>query len=338
MSVTALELALEERFTIARSSTDVARNVLVTVSHSGATGIGEAGPAERWDEDVASVIAQLEDVDLDALAEPFDLEGVTNLLPPGSARAALDIAVHDLAARLAGISVAELLGVGGRVLPPTSVTVPIADPERMRARAERLARHPILKVKVGFDGDVAAVAAIRDVYGGTLRIDANEGWRDADAAVGRLRALEAYDVELCEQPIRAGDHAALGQVAAGTSIPVFADEDVSTATDVAALAGVVDGVNLKLRKAGGIRETVRAINTARAVGLRVMLGCDLESGVAATAQASVAALVDLADLDGPLLLSADPFPGVTYANGVMTLPDGPGLGVVDIGGRLGAPA
>jgi L-alanine-DL-glutamate epimerase-like enolase superfamily enzyme len=196
----------------------------------------------------------------------------------------------------------------------------------MVGRAETLRDHPVLKMKVGFDGDVDAVAAVRRVYTGAIRIDANEGWDEATARA-RLGELESVGVELCEQPIPAGDPEAMARVARATSIPIYADEDVGTAADVARLAHAVDGVNLKLRKAGGIRETVRAIATARAHGMGVMLGCDLESGVAATAQASVAALVDHADLDGPLLLERDPYPGVAYRRGEMSLPQGPGLGV-----------
>lgn len=326
LDVTALELPLAERFTIARQTWDSTTNVFVTLRFAGVAGVGEAAPAERWGETVASVVAQLEELEPAELRNPFNLEGVRELLPPGSARAALDIALHDLAGKIAGLPVCKLLGAKDRPLPPTSVTVPIAAPEIMARRAAGLADHPVLKVKVGFEGDVDAIAALRRAYRGTLRIDANEGW-SADEAIERLARLESHDIELCEQPIPAGDHDALAKVTGSTSIPIFADEDVGTAADVAALAGVVDGVNLKLRKAGGIRETVAAIAVARAHGMKVMLGCDLETGIAATAGAHVAGLVDHADLDGPLLLASDPFPGVAYENGVMTLPDIPGLGV-----------
>jgi L-alanine-DL-glutamate epimerase-like enolase superfamily enzyme len=206
------------------------------------------------------------------------------------------------------------------------VTVAIGDHAGMVQRAAAYSGHPAVKMKVGFEGDVDAVRAAREVFDGSIRIDANEGWSEEEA-VSRLAALEPLGIELCEQPVRAGDHGALARVTASTAIPVFADEDVCTGADVAALAGVVDGVNLKLRKAGGIRETVRAISVARALGLKVMLGCDLESGVAATAQAHVSPLVDFADVDGPLLLAEDPWPGVSYARGQMTLPARPGLGV-----------
>jgi len=320
-----VELALKERFTIARESWVSSHNVFVTVRWGDAAGSGEVAPADRWDETVPSVVADIHAARLDELAGPFDLEGLSLLLPPGAARCALDIALHDLAASLAGVSVAEMLGIGGRVLPPTSVTVPIADAGAMQDRARSLADHPVLKMKVGFDGDVDAVGAVREVYTGALRLDANEGW-GPDEAAGRLKALEPFGIELCEQPIKAGQHKVLRRLTEATAIPLFADEDVADSADVARLAGVIDGVNLKLRKAGGIRATVAAIATARALGMKVMLGCDLESGIAATAEANVAALADYADLDGPLLLRSDPWPGVSYDRGIMTLPPGPGLG------------
>jgi L-alanine-DL-glutamate epimerase-like enolase superfamily enzyme len=322
-----VELELTHRFVIARETWDIARNVFVHLRYEdGTAGIGEVSPDERWGETPDSVSAELEKADLERLAGPHDLEGMLDVLPAGSARCALDIALHDLAARKVGLSVAELIGAGGRPVPATSVTLSIQSPEEMVERARLYSDHPILKMKVGFDGDVDALAAVRSVFGGQIRIDANEGW-DVLTAIERLGQMERFDVELCEQPIHADDHDGLSEVTSSTSIPIYADEDVRTSADVAELAGHVDGVNLKLRKTGGIREMLRAIATARAHGLGVMLGCDLESGVAATAQASIAALVDKADIDGPLLLADDPHPGVAYDRGRVTLPPGPGLGV-----------
>ena len=320
----ALELA--EPFEIATARWETADNVFVEVRAGEVTGAGEASPDDRSGESVESVCADLAAVDLTRLEGPLDLESAQGLLPPGSARCALDIALHDLAARTLGISVSALLGLRTDGLPPTSVTLPIDSPDRMVERARRFSDHPVLKMKVGFDGDVDAVGAVRDVYTGALRIDANEGW-ERDDAIERLRAMERFEVELCEQPVRRDRRDDLAAVTRATSIPIYADEDVRTAGDVVALAGVVDGVNLKLRKCGGIREAVKAIAVARAAGLGVMLGCDLTSGVCATAEARVAALVDHVDVDGPLLLARDPYPGVAYDRGRMTLPDGPGLGV-----------
>jgi L-alanine-DL-glutamate epimerase-like enolase superfamily enzyme len=322
-----LDLPLSERFTIARGAWDATRNVFVTLRFAGVVGLGEASPDDRWGETVESVTSQLDKVDLAQLRNPFNLEGVLDLMPAGAARAGLDIALHDLAGKIAGLPVCKLLGTKDRPLPPTSVTVPIAAPNEMAARARSLADHPVLKVKVGFDGDVDAVAAIRDVYDGAIRIDANEGW-NLEQATARLEQLARFDIQLCEQPVPAGNHDALATVTERSPISVFADEDSCTAADVARLAGVVDGVNLKLRKAGGIREAMRAVAVARAHGMKVMLGCHLETGIAITAAAHLAGLVDYADLDSPLLLAEDPFPGVRYNKGQMVLPDVPGLGVV----------
>ena len=326
MEVRVLRLALREPFRIARARWEHADNVFVALSYGDVVGWGEASPDEHWDESVESVSDQLRGVDLDRLHGPLDLEGVTELLPPGSARCALDIAAHDLAARLAGLRLDAFLGLEGRLLPPTSVTLPIAERGEMVAKARSLAEYPVLKMKVGFDDDVATVAAIREVFRGTLRIDANEGW-DLEEAVERLNAMEAFAIELCEQPTPAGDPVTLAKVTESTSIPIFADEDVCTSEDVVRLAGAVDGVNLKLRKTGGIREAIRAMAVARAHGLKVMLGCDLHSGVATSAGAQLGSLVDHLDMDGSWLLAHDPFPGLRYEAGRIVLPQGPGLGV-----------
>ncbi len=326
LEVTPLELPLAQRFAAAGQSWDVARNVFVTLRFASVAGVGEASPDEDSDESVWSVIEQLEAIDPRDLVNPFNLEGVLDILPAGSARCALDIALHDLAGKIAGLSLTKLLGVKGRVPAPTSVTLPIASVDEVVERATALADHPILKMKVGFDRDVDAVARVREVFKGILRLDPNRGW-DKKEAIQRLKRFERFDIELCEQPIAAGHHDDLREVAESTTIPIFADEDVCTSQDVGALAGVVEGVNLKLRKTGGIREALRAIATARAHGLRVMLGCDLVSGIGATAEAHLAPLVDHLDIDGPLLLKEDPFPGVTYDKGHIEVPDLPGLGV-----------
>jgi L-Ala-D/L-Glu epimerase len=326
LTASAQRLPLKESFTISRMTWDEAENVFVRLTWDGVTGWGEVSPDEHWGDTPASVVRDLEAVELGRLKGPFDLEGIGDLCRSNAARCALDIAMHDLAAKCAGITVGEMLGVGSRSLPETSVTVPITEVAGMVDRARKLADHPVLKMKVGFEGDVEAVRAVRGVYKGRIRIDANEGW-DTSSAVERLGDLARFDIELCEQPIPSGALDDLRRVTESSPIPVFADEDVGPATDVARLVGCVHGVNLKLRKTGGLREFVRAAAVARVHGLQVMIGCDLESGIAATAQAHVSPLADYADLDGPLLLAQDPYPGVTYRRGTMSLPTGPGLGV-----------
>ena len=321
-----VDLPLAERFTIARQTWTVATSLYVKVTYGEACGWGEVQPADRWDETPRSALEQVMGVDLAAFAGPFDLESLGEVLPAGSARCALDIAFHDLAAKLAGVSVREFVGLGGRTPEPTSVTVGISDPSKMLERTQKLADYPIIKTKVGFDGDVDAIRSMREVYGGRLRVDANEGW-DVDDAVDRLQALAEYDVELCEQPIRAGNLDGLRKVREASPIPVYADEDVCDSRDVARLHGSVDGVNLKLRKTGGLREFVRCVGVARTLEMGVMIGCDLESGVAITAGASVAPLADFVDLDGPLLLAEDPCPALEYDGADLRIPERPGLGL-----------
>ena len=272
-----------------------------------------------------SVRTQLENLDLKLMSSPFELETLSYLLPAGGPLRPSISRCTISQPSMAGLSVRQLLGLD-ETIRTTSVTIPITDAGRMVQRALRYSDHPSLKMKVGFDGDVEAVRAVRNGILGAIRIDANEGWT-TEEAVTRLRQLESLNIELCEQPIPADNYEDLSFVAACTSIPVFADEDVSTAADVVKLAGIVDGVNLKLRKAGGIREIVKAANVARAHGMGVMIGCDLESGIAATAGAQIAPLFDFVDLDGPMLLATDPYPGVQYRRGTLALPDGPGLGV-----------
>ncbi|HEX3328167.1 MAG TPA: dipeptide epimerase [Actinomycetota bacterium] len=322
-----IESRLREPFSISSATWNVAESVFAIVRRGELAGVGEVCTDPRYTQDsAANITTTLENVSLDRLGGPFDLEGIDDLLPVGTARCALDIALHDLAAQEAGISVAELLGLGGRRLPATSVTIPISSVQHMQERAVEWKDHPIIKMKVGFDGDVDAVRAVREVFPGAIRIDANEGW-DKHTAIEKLNELARFDIELCEQPVPAGHHNDLREVAAASPIPVFADEDVNTAADVWHLADVVDGVNLKLRKTGGIREALRAVHVARAVGLKPMLGCDLETGVGTTAQASIASLFDHVDVDGPIAMAEDPFPGVTYDNGQLILPGGAGLGL-----------
>ncbi|MDQ4142280.1 MAG: dipeptide epimerase [Actinomycetota bacterium] len=323
--VKAIDLPLAEKFVIARESWYAASNVFVAVAFGDEFGVGEVSPDAHWGETVQSVITQLENVDLKLMSSPFELEVLSYLLPAGSARSALDMAMHDLAAKMAGISVRQLVGLDDTPK-TTSVTIPITETSRMVQRAMLYSDHPTLKMKVGFEGDVEAVAAVRKVFKGEIRVDANEGWTTTEA-VTKLRRLQTLNIELCEQPIPAGNHDDLRFVSACTSIPVFADEDVSTAQDVAKLVGVVDGVNLKLRKAGGIREIIRAATVARAHGMGLMIGCDLESGIATTAGAQIASLFDFVDMDGAMLLANDPYPGVRYRRGLLELPEGRGLGV-----------
>lgn len=325
LEVTTLELPLAERFTIARQSWDSTDSVIVRLSYRDGFGVGECQPAERWNESIDATVDALRNVDVKSFGVPEQLDVLDEVLPAGAARAALDLAMHDLAAKRAGQTVRAFLNVTAEP-PPTSMTVWITDEDAMLARVSRLRDAPIIKAKVGFEGDVEIIAKIRNVYANALRIDANEGW-EPDEAIEKLQQLERFDIELCEQPIPGGRYEELARVSASTSIPVLADEDALTAEDVSDLRGKVDGVNLKINKTGGLREAMKAVGIARELGMRTMLGCNLESGIGLSAGAQIAGEFDHVDLDSVTFLARDPFPSVSYDRGRLVLPAGPGLGV-----------
>jgi L-Ala-D/L-Glu epimerase len=328
ISVEPMELPLVHVFKIARGEEAIARTAVVYVRAGDREGIGEATPVERYGESVESVTEYFE-THPPAADDPFALESLLHAGIPASARAGLDLALHDLIGKETGKPLYALLGLDPSRTPLTSFTIGIADPETTLRKVDEAAKYPILKVKLGTrtpPEEVEMVAAIRDRYRGTLRIDANEGWGVEDAIV-TLRELQRYDIEFCEQPVAAGNPHWLRAIRDRVDIPIVADEDCLVASDLPALYGCVDGVNVKLAKTGGIRGALAMIHTARAMGLRVMLGCMIESAVAATAAAHLSPLVDWADLDGPLLISRDPFTGVRYEGAKLVLPDAPGLGV-----------
>ncbi|HSC72722.1 MAG TPA: dipeptide epimerase [Gaiellaceae bacterium] len=331
MEVTAriATIELAETFVISRTSQDTAEVVQVELRHDGVSGFGEAAPIERYGESAQSALQYLEDLG-DALGDdPFALERIGGRLEPRewAARSALDAALHDLQGKLTGLPVWRLLGLR-RQGPPTSWTIWLGDPDEMAARAGKVAdRFLRLKLKLGArDGrDVERVRAVREVTGAPLQVDVNEYWT-VDEALDTLPQLADLGVQYCEQPLPAGDPDG-ARLKAASPIPVYVDEDCHRLDDVAACAQRAHGINIKLAKSGGIREAVRMAHAARAVGLGVMLGCMIESGLGIAAAAQVASLCDHVDLDGNLLLAHDPWPGVELVDGVQLPANEPGLGV-----------
>jgi L-Ala-D/L-Glu epimerase len=321
-------LQLAQTFVISRETQDTADVVHVEVRHGDVSGFGEAAPIERYDESAESALAYIEEHS-DVLGnDPFALDEIESRLPPRewAARSALDAALHDLQGKLTGLPVWRLLGLR-RVGPPTSWTVWLGDPDDMARRAEQAGRFRRLKLKLGArDGrDVERVRAVRSVTDVPLQVDVNEYWT-LDEALESLPQLAELGVEYCEQPLPAGDVGG-AQLKGQSPIPIYLDEDCHRLGDVAACADRAHGINIKLAKSGGIREAVRMANAARALGLGVMLGCMIESGLGISAGAQVASLCDHVDLDGNLLLADDPWPGVDFHDGVQVPSDQPGLGV-----------
>jgi L-alanine-DL-glutamate epimerase-like enolase superfamily enzyme len=325
-----VRLELAETFVISRESQDWADVVHVTIEHDGRVGRGEAAPIERYDETAESALAFVEAHARLVGEDPFALEEIGMQLAEidgeQAAKSAIDAALHDLQGKLLGVPVNRLLGLP-REGPPTSWTVWLGDPDDMARRAEVAApRFRRLKLKLGGgDGlDVERVRAVRSVTDLPLMVDVNEWW-SLDEAVAACEELTSLGVEYVEQPLRQGDPGGT-ELRRRSPLPIYVDEDCHTLTDVAACAEIATGVNIKLAKSGGIREAIRMTHAARALGLGVMLGCMIESGLGIAAGCAVAPLCDHVDLDGNLLLASDPAPGPSLVGGVQVPSEGVGLG------------
>jgi L-Ala-D/L-Glu epimerase len=321
-------LPLEEPFVIARDTTTEAEVVWVEIEHEGERGYGEGAPIERYEESAESAVAYVEELAGSLEDDPFAIEEIMVRLPPReyAARSAIDAALHDLCGKLTRLPVWRFLGLW-RAGPPTSWTIGLGSPDEMARKAERASGFDGLKLKLGGrDGlDVDRVAAVREVWPGAIRIDVNEYWT-LDEALESLPRLAELGVEYCEQPLVAGD-ADGARLKADSPIPIYVDEDCHTLGDVAECAERAHGINIKLAKSGGIREAIRMAHAARALGLGVMLGCMVESGLGIAAGASIASVCDHVDLDGNLLIAHDPWPGVQLVDGVQLPSESPGLGV-----------
>jgi L-Ala-D/L-Glu epimerase len=324
-----LDLRLRHVFRIARGASEVRYNLLVEAEADGRVGLGEAAPILRYGEDRESAVRAVDQMATRiGDARLFSLAARRAAVPSqSSAEAAVDMALHDLAAQRMQVPLFEMLGLDPADTPQTSFTIGLDTPEVVAAKVREAWNYPILKVKMGSDDDRAVLEAVRDVTDRPLRVDANEGWTAA-GAIERLEWLARLGVEFVEQPLPARMIAETRELRRHSPLPFYADESVHRAADIPALAGAFDGINIKLMKCGGIAEALRMIAVARAHGMKVMLGCMIESSVAITAAAHISPLVDTADLDGNLLLESDPYVGATVRAGRIVLPERPGLGVI----------
>lgn len=325
--LSSLELPLVHPFKITRSEESTTKSALFRLRWGELEGLGEASPIARYGESVASVLAYFAAHPPQG-NDPYLLDELLKTIPL-AARCGLDLALHDLIGKDLGKPLYALLGLDPRKTPVTSFTIGIGEPELTLQKVAELGDHPIAKVKLGLGNEIETIELIRSKYTGTIRIDANEGWT-AESAVGILKELKRFEIEFCEQPVPAGHPEQLRYIRERTSIPIVTDEDSLTAADLPKLQGSVDGINIKLVKCGGIRGALEMVHTARAMGLKIMLGCMVESAILATAAAQLSPLVDWADIDGPFLTATDPFDGVQYRHGKLALPDRPGLGVREI--------
>jgi L-Ala-D/L-Glu epimerase len=335
-----LHLSLRDPFRIARSDHDAGHAVTTVIVRlrddrfPGIVGLGEGYPDRFYGETVETMAAVLPLL-LAAVGEPEPTPGgllaasermAAAIAHHGGAKCALDIALHDLVGKVTGRSVRDLLELPG-LIPPTDFTLGLDAPDVVAERARRAGRFPALKIKCGGPEDLATLAAVREVYDGPLRVDANTGW-SPDDALALLPELSRLGVELIEQPFPARRLDQMRWLQDRSPLPIVADESAVTVADLDGLVGVVAGVNVKLAKCGGVGPARTMLMRARELGFRTFLGCMEETSVAIAASAAVASLADWVDLDGNLLLADDPFAGLELDESCRwVLTDAPGIGV-----------
>lgn len=327
-------LNLRHTWTTTMSSSTYRETVNVRYSRAGLTGYGEGAPIIRYQEFPAEAKQAIEaNLDFLASGDPkrFDsfLGEIRKLLGDHqrAAMAAVDIAVMDWVCKRLNIPVYEYFGLDPAATPVTTFSIGIDTPEITKQKTREAADYPVLKVKVGLKTDEETITAVRSVTNKPIRVDANEGWTDKEEAVRKINWLETQGVEFIEQPMPAHMFEEIQYVRRKVHMPIMADEACTSAESIPRLKEAYDGINVKLDKSGGILEAHRWIRMARAMGMKVMLGCMISSSCSCTAAAHLSPLVDYADLDGFLLISNDPFSGVRVEKGKIILPSGPGVGL-----------
>ncbi|MGV8938184.1 MAG: N-acetyl-D-Glu racemase DgcA [Allorhizobium sp.] len=301
-------------FTISRGSRTEIRVVTVTLSDGTYAGRGECVPYGRYGETVEGVIETIQSTERD-LADGLDRAGLQQRLPAGAARNALDCALWDLEAKRRGLPVWQLAGLAAPKPITTAFTLSLGTPESMQAAAARNADRPLLKVKLGTDGDLERIEAVRaGAPGSTIIVDANEGW-SVEQYLAMAPVLVRLGVALVEQPLPAGADDLLSGIA--RVLPVCADESCHDRASLNALMGKYDVINIKLDKTGGLTEALAMIDAAKACGFKVMVGCMLGTSLAMAPAFLVAQAAAFADLDGPLLLAKDRDTPIRYDGSMM---------------------
>jgi L-alanine-DL-glutamate epimerase-like enolase superfamily enzyme len=327
------QLNLTHTWTISRNSSDVKNNVFVKYTRNGVFGIGEAAPNIRYNETPESTIEVIQKaIPVIEKIDPWHFVDMGYAIQElaeeqTAAKCAIDIAIMDWVGKSLGVPLYKYFGLDKSKAPITTFSIGIDTPEVMQQKIREAEQYPILKIKVGRDNDEEIMRAVREVTDKPLRVDANEGWKSKEEALEKILWLETIGVEFIEQPMPSTMLEETRWLRERVHIPIIADEAVKKASDIPTLATAYDGINIKLMKSAGIQEALRMIWMARSLGMKIMLGCMIESSCAIAAAAHISPLVDYADLDGNLLISNDPFKAATVTRGKMTLPDKPGLGL-----------
>lgn len=328
------ELQLRHAFNLAKYSRTTTPDVQVEITIDGITGYGEASMPPYLGESVESVTGFLSRLDLGQFNDPFRIEEIHEYMDsvaPGNnaAKAAVDIALHDLTGKIMGQPWYKIWGLDAAKAPATSFTIGIDTPEVVRVKVAEAAPYKVLKVKMGLDNDKELVEIIRDCRPEVpICVDANQGWTDREKALDMCHWLAERGCLFVEQPMAKENIDDAAWLTERSPLPIIADEAVKRLGDVASLKGAYDGINIKLMKSCGMHEAYQMATLARALGMKVMLGCMTETSCAVSAAAQLAPLAEYADLDGNLLISNDRFDGMKIVDGKITLPkEVSGIGV-----------
>jgi len=328
-----LELIPSHPFTIARGTKETVPNVLVKLTANGVTGLGEAGPNSRYDEDADSVIDFIKQLPSSFFDEVDSADILRDKLqqfdqPVQSAKTAIEMAWLDWWGKNKGQPLWKLWDAPSQTTPPTSFTIGLDEIDVMQQKVEEAEGYPILKVKLGTDRDEEIIQGIREVSDQIIRVDANEGWEDLAEAKEAIRFLADQNVEFIEQPMPASCREELVQLKEWSPLPIVADESFVGREHLDEIAEQFDGINIKLQKVGSLVEASKLIEKARERNLEVMIGCMIESSLGISAGALLGTWADYVDLDGHLLISNDPFTGLTLTKEKkIKLANSPGLGV-----------
>ena len=328
-------LELKHTFTIATFSRSTTPVMMVEVEKDGITGYGEASMPPYLGESHETAKAFLTNIDMAKYPDPFLLGDILkdiDAIAPGNtaAKAAMDIALHDWLGKKMGQPWYRVLGLNPEKTPVTTFTIGIDTKEVVRQKVKEADEFKVLKVKLGGDNDKEMITTIREVTDKPLRVDINQGWKDRDAALTMIEWLATKGVEFVEQPMPKDRLEDMAWLRSKSPLPIVGDESVQRLVDVRKAYGVFDGINIKLMKSTVLHEAYAMIRTAKALGMKVMLGCMTETSCAISAMAQLSPLADYADLDGAVLIKNDLFQGASIIDGRVVIGKGPGIGAVKI--------
>ncbi len=330
------ELKLKHVFTVSSFSRSTTPDVQVRIDYDGYTGYGEASMPPYLGQTVESVCSFLKKVDLEQFPDPFCIDDILTYIDSlsdgdSAAKAAVDIALHDLVGKIIGAPWHRMLGLNPEKTPNTTYTIGIDTDEMVKLKTREVAgQFKILKVKLGTPRDREMIRAIRKVSDLPIAVDVNQGWKNKKKALDEIFWLKEQGIVMVEQPMPKEMLDANAWLTERSPLPTFADEAIQRLKDIPAVKGAYTGINIKLMKCTGMREAWKMMNYARAEGMKVMIGCMTETSCAIAAAAQLSPAVDFADLDGNLLIANDIFRGTTVVDGKITLNQLPGIGIEKI--------